>query len=128
MKEIAPEPITVQELSRNAHLPERSIRPWLDAFVERGLLLSEFFHGATMLAAAGVALFFLRFWRRTGDRFFAVFAAAFAVFAVNRLLLVVLAEDSEARTWVYVLRATMFVMIAAAIVDKNYGRQASSTD
>ena len=90
--------------------------------------MSEFLQGATMLASLAVALFFLRFWRRTGDRFFAVFAAAFGVFAVNRLLLVVLAEDSEARTWVYALRAATFLMIAAAIVDKNYGRRASSTD
>jgi hypothetical protein len=90
--------------------------------------MSEFLQGATMLASVGVALFFLRFWRRTGDRFFAVFAAAFAVFAVNRLLLAVLDADSEARTWVYALRAATFLMIAAAILDKNYGRRASSTD
>ena len=41
VKEIAPEPITVEELSRGSHLPERSIRPWLDAFVERGLLVHD---------------------------------------------------------------------------------------
>ena len=41
VKEMAPQLITVQELSRNAHLPERSIGPWLDAFVERGLLARE---------------------------------------------------------------------------------------
>lgn len=90
--------------------------------------MSEFLQGATMLASVAVALFFLRFWRRTGDRFFAVFAAAFAVFAVNRLLLATLADDSEARTWVYAMRAAMFLMIAVAIVDKNYGRPASSAD
>ena len=88
--------------------------------------MSEFLQGATMLASLGVAVFFLRFWRRTGDRFFAVFAAAFGVFAVNRLLLATLAEDSEARTWVYLMRAAVFLMIAAAILDKNYGRHGSS--
>ena len=88
--------------------------------------MSEFLQGATMLASLGVAVFFLRFWRRTGDRFFAVFAAAFTVFAVNRLLLATLAEDSEARTWVYVMRAAVFLMIAAAIVDKNYGPRSRS--
>ena len=41
VQEIAPESITVRELSRSAHLPEPSIRPWLDAFVERGLLVHE---------------------------------------------------------------------------------------
>ena len=87
--------------------------------------MSEFVQGATMLASIAVALFFLRFWRDTGDRLFAVFSAAFAVFAVNRLLLVVLDEESEARTWVYALRAATFLMIAAAVVDKNVRRESS---
>jgi hypothetical protein len=41
VRELAPGAITVQQLSRAAHLPERSIRPWLDAFVERGLLAHD---------------------------------------------------------------------------------------
>ena len=81
--------------------------------------MSEFIQGATMLASLAVALFFLRFWRQTGDRLFAVFAGSFAVFAVNRLLLVVLEEESEGHTAVYLLRAAAFVMIAAAVLDKN---------
>ena len=83
--------------------------------------MSDFLDGATMLASLGVALFFLKYWRSTGDRLFAVFAAAFAVFAVNRVLLVALDETSEYRTGVYVLRAVAFTLIALAIVDKNYG-------
>lgn len=81
--------------------------------------MSEFVQGATMLASLAVAVFFLRFWRQTGDRLFAVFAASFTVFAVNRLLLVVLDEESEGHTLVYLLRAAAFLMIAAAVVDKN---------
>lgn len=87
--------------------------------------MSEFMQGATMMASVGVALFFLRFWRQTGDRLFAVFAAAFALFAVNRLLLAVLDEESETRTWVYALRAATFVMIAVAVLDKNVRRPSS---
>ena len=84
--------------------------------------MNDFLQGATMLASLGVALFFLKYWRTTGDRLFAAFSAAFAVFAVNRVLLASLDEDAEARTWVYLLRAAAFVLIAAAVVDKNYGR------
>jgi hypothetical protein len=87
--------------------------------------VSEFLQGATMLASVAVAVFFFQFWRRTGDRFFAVFAAAFAVFAANRAVLAALSEDSEARTLVYGMRAVVFLMIAAAIADKNYGRRRS---
>ena len=83
--------------------------------------MSDFLDGATMLASLGVALFFLKYWRSTGDRLFAAFAAAFGVFAVNRVLLVALEETSEYRTWVYLLRAAAFVLIALAVVDKNYG-------
>ena len=81
--------------------------------------MSEFLQGATALGTFAIALFFLKFWRETGDRLFAAFAAAFAVFGLNRVLLVVLDEESEARTWVYLLRALTFILIIAAIVDKN---------
>jgi hypothetical protein len=79
----------------------------------------EFLAGASFLAAAAIALFFLRFWRDTGDRFFALFALAFAIFAVNRLVLTILDDESEARTVVYVVRAVAFGLIVVAIVDKN---------
>lgn len=84
--------------------------------------MSEFMQGATMMGSVAVAVFFLRFWRQTSDRLFAVFAAAFALFAMNRLLLAVLDQESETRTWVYALRAVTFLMIAAAVLDKNVRR------
>lgn len=85
--------------------------------------MNDFLQGATMLASLGVALFFLKHWRATRDRLFAAFAAAFMVFAVNRVLLAMLDEGSEARTYVYLLRAAAFALIAAAVLDKNYGRR-----
>ncbi len=85
--------------------------------------MSDFLNGATMLAALGISLFFVRYWRSTGDRLFAVFSAAFGIFALNRVLLSMLEEDNEARTWVYLLRAATFALIALAVLDKNYGRQ-----
>jgi uncharacterized membrane protein HdeD (DUF308 family) len=82
---------------------------------------TAFLSGASCVAAAVIALFFLRFWRDTHDRLFLLFGLAFAVFAVNRLLLTLIDDDSEGATLVYVLRALAFAMIAAAIVDKNRG-------
>ena len=78
-----------------------------------------FLNGASVVAAAAIALFFLRFWRDSGDRFFAFFALAFAVFAVNRAVLTALDDESEARTVVYLFRALAFGLIVAAIVDRN---------
>ena len=79
--------------------------------------MSEFFAGGAMVASLGVALYFLRFYRRTGDRLFAVFAVAFVVFAVNRALLEIV--DDETATWVYLLRLATFLAILYAIADKN---------
>ena len=81
--------------------------------------MSDFVQGAMMLGSFGVAVFFLRYWRDTADRFFGVFALAFALFGISRIALYALDVDSEARTWVYALRAATFVAILAAVVDKN---------
>ena len=85
--------------------------------------MSDFLQGATMMASLGVALFFVQYWRRSRDRLFLAFALAFGVFAVNRVLLSLLEEDSEARTYVYLVRALAFLLIAAAVVDKNLQRR-----
>jgi len=90
--------------------------------------MSTFLQGATMLASFAVAVFFLRYWRQTGDRLFGVFSLAFSLFGVNRIVLAALDTDSEARTWVYLLRALMFVAILAAIVDKNLQQREPMAD
>jgi hypothetical protein len=80
----------------------------------------EFLTGASVMASAAVALFFLRYWRDTGDRLFLIFALAFFVFGVNRILLSVLDDESEAGTAVYLARAVTFGLIAVGIADKNW--------
>ena len=75
--------------------------------------------GATAFACLVIALSFLRFWRQTGDRLFAMFALAFVIFAVNRVVLTALDQDDENRTIVYIVRFLAFALIAAAIADKN---------
>jgi membrane protein CcdC involved in cytochrome C biogenesis len=80
---------------------------------------NAFISGATFVASAGIALFFLRFWRQSSDRLFAIFALAFAVFAVNRLVLVIMGDDDENTTYVYLVRLAAFVLILVAIFDRN---------
>ena len=79
--------------------------------------MTEFLNGATTLACLAIGLFFFRYWRETRDRLLGIFALAFWVFALNRVLLLVL--DDEAEVWVYGSRAAAFVLIILAIVDKN---------
>ena len=84
--------------------------------------MTDFLLGVTTMGCLTVALFFARFYRETADRFFAYFALAFAVFAVNRFVLLFLDEDDEARTWVYLVRLLAFALIVAAVVQKNRRR------
>ena len=81
--------------------------------------MCDFLQGGTMLGAFACSVFFVRYWRDTGDRLFGAFAAAFALFGVSRIALHSLNADSETRVWVYVLRALAFATIIAAVVDKN---------
>jgi hypothetical protein len=74
--------------------------------------------GAIAMGFAIAAVFFLRFWRETGDRLFALFALAFAVLAGGRVLHALMEPDGilEKHYW---LRLTAFLIILAAILDKN---------
>jgi len=79
----------------------------------------EFLAGAVTLGYLVAAGFFLRFWKKTGDRFFLAFGAAFVLFALNQFLVAALAVVSEPASVIYALRVLGFLLIIAAIVDKN---------
>jgi hypothetical protein len=81
--------------------------------------MSAFIAGATTLAYLAASLFFLRFWRDARDRLFALFAMAFAALGLNRLLLSLVAEPHEGRTWFFVVRLLAYLLILAAVLDKN---------
>lgn len=81
--------------------------------------LNLFLWGGTAVGAATVGLFFLRFWWRTRDRFFALFACAFWALAVNWIGLAVTNPADEARTYFYIVRLIAFLLIIGAVVDKN---------
>lgn len=87
--------------------------------------MSDVLAGGTAMGCIVIALFFLRFWRQTGDRLFAAFAVSFGLFAVNRFVLGVLDEDDEARPYVYVVRLLAFAVLIVAIVDKNRPRRSA---
>ena len=81
--------------------------------------MQEFLDGATALACCAIALFFLRFWRETRDRFFALFAAAFWVLAADWVALALVNPTDETRHLFYLARLIAFGLIIAAIIDKN---------
>jgi Family of unknown function (DUF5985) len=81
--------------------------------------MNDFLNGGVMMAALAVALFFARSWRRTGDRFFLLFALAFAVLSGERWGLLFVRPDHELRHSVYLLRLAAFSLILVAVIDKN---------
>ncbi|HUS24276.1 MAG TPA: DUF5985 family protein [Candidatus Binatia bacterium] len=85
----------------------------------------EFLSGAVTMGFVVAAGFFLSFWRKTGDRLFLAFAAAFVLFALNQALAAGLTVMLEPASLVYGLRVLGFILILAAIVDKNITSGAS---
>ena len=79
----------------------------------------DYLSGAVTLGFLVAAAFFLRFWRRTHDRLFLAFGAAFVLLAVNQVLAAFLGAGDERTPYTYVLRVLGFVLILYAIVDKN---------
>lgn len=81
--------------------------------------MSQFLSGAIMMACWVAGLFFFRFWKKTADRLFAIFAVAFWMLASERLILAMIQEANEVRGYVYIIRFLAFVLILWAIIDKN---------
>ena len=82
--------------------------------------LNSFILGAVVMACGVAGLFFLRFWRRTGDRLFVMFADSLWLMGVNWLLLSFTDPAAETRRIaLYTIRLLAFVIIIAAIIDKN---------
>lgn len=75
--------------------------------------------GAIIMGYGVAALFFARFWRRTGDRLFLAFASAFLLLAAVPLLTVTLSIPREEQSPFYLLRALAFLIIIVAIVGKS---------
>ena len=81
--------------------------------------MSAFFHGAAASLCFVAALFFVRFWLMASDRLFVLFASAFVMLGVQLAAIGLLDEVPSARHYFYVPRLVAFLLIMAAIIDKN---------
>ena len=82
-------------------------------------VLVNYLAGAVTLGYLVASMFFLRFWRRTADRLFLAFAVAFALLALNQIFATFIGAGDENVVYAYDLRVLGFMLILAAIVDKN---------
>ena len=87
------------------------------------MTLYDFLSGSVALGFLVCGLFFLRFWRRTGDGLFMAFAAAFALLGLGQSVLALANLPTEERGSVYLLRLVAFAVIIFAIVRKNRAGQ-----
>ncbi|HEV2147701.1 MAG TPA: DUF5985 family protein [Longimicrobiaceae bacterium] len=81
--------------------------------------MRELLSGAIVMGYLLPGVFFFRFWKDTADRLFLIFGLAFTLLAVQRTMLTLLADTPSAHIYLYVIRLLAFLLIIAAIVDKN---------
>ncbi|TFW35358.1 DUF5985 family protein [Massilia horti] len=74
--------------------------------------------GAIMMGSLVIALFFLRFWRSTRDRFFLYFALSFFIQGAHRLY-PALRDEGEDSPLHYLIRLAAYGLILWAIWEKN---------
>jgi hypothetical protein len=103
--------------------------------MDDSLLFNKFLFGVIVTACSVAGLFFLKFWRKTRDRLFIIFAIAFWTLGVNWLALAFIPRDPArpddaelTSTILYIIRLLAFLLILFGIIDKNRaGRTASPT-
>ena len=81
--------------------------------------MTNFVFGIITMGYIVAGLFFAKFWRRSRDPLFAIFAVAFWLLALNQAIVAVLDVPREEQSWAYLLRLAAFVLIIVAIAYKN---------
>jgi hypothetical protein len=83
--------------------------------------LYQVLSGAAMFGAWAGGVLFLKFWSRTHDRLFLIFAIAFWIMALERVVLAYINSTGRAEdhSMVYLIRLCAFLLIISAIIDKN---------
>lgn len=82
-------------------------------------------YGASAMGSLAVATIFLRYWRRSFDRLFAAFSAAFAILGLDYAVLALASFGAEWRPYVFGVRLVAFGLILLGIFEKNRGGSSS---
>lgn len=81
--------------------------------------MMEMLSGAIAMGSLVIGLFFARFWRSSGDRFFLYFALSFLIEGVHRAYTGMVPADSESSPLHYLVRLVAYSLILWAIWEKN---------
>lgn len=82
-------------------------------------MIDGFLLGVIATASITAGVFFLKFWRATGDIFFLGFAASFVIEGLNRSAVLFTQMPNQAGLWTYLVRLLSLLLILGAILNKN---------
>ncbi|HEY8296696.1 MAG TPA: DUF5985 family protein [Candidatus Baltobacteraceae bacterium] len=82
-----------------------------------------FLSGIIAMGSFVAAVYFANFWRRTSERLLLYFAIAFALLALERLILAIFDLPEQAQPAIYTIRFIAFVLILIGIAAKNRPRR-----
>ena len=85
--------------------------------------MTDLLTGAICMSSLVIALFFLRFWRNSGDRFFLYFALSFFIEGLHRLYSALNDAGGEDSPMHYRIRLLAYGLILGAILEKNLPRE-----
>jgi hypothetical protein len=85
--------------------------------------VTNFVFGIITMGYVVAGLFFAKFWSRSRDPLFAIFAVAFWLLALNQAIVAVIEVPREEQSLAYLLRLAAFILIIVAIIHKNAARR-----
>lgn len=75
--------------------------------------------GGIAVAMGMIGVCFIRHWRSSRIRLFLLFAIAFFLLTLERLVLILANVNDESAPFIYTIRLAAFLVIIGAIVDQN---------
>jgi hypothetical protein len=84
--------------------------------------------GAVIMGDVIAAVFFVRYWKLTGDRFFLFFSASFIAIAVSRVVVDENLPPVGYEPFGYMIRILSYLFIIAGIMYKNIGAKSSKAE
>ena len=81
--------------------------------------LYNFFLSGVAIHCWIVSLVFFLFWKKSRDKFFCIFAIAFAVLGIERLILILRDPSAESSPQIYLIRSLAYLLIIIGIIQKN---------
>jgi uncharacterized membrane protein HdeD (DUF308 family) len=84
-------------------------------------MFEGFLLGVIVTSSLTAGAFFLKFWKQTRDLLFLGFGAAFIIEGLNRAAFLFVDQPNEGNPVIYTIRLFSYLVILAAIINKNRG-------